>query len=214
MTLELNRVLLPGEEHPLSLIAHEGQLTCLTGGTVSQRTRWLHAMMGFVTPDAGYISLDSEPLTPQNILNLRASMAFVPRELATVGTIVTYEPPTVEEMLALRCNRQSSPRYPFRPPFPPLFRRATEPPPSPHLQHASLSALAERTGATGDKARLLAAAVMRQRPVLLVDSPSGESAIFLHQQATQQGTTVIAATDNAQILKLADNIVKLTALKL
>lgn len=190
MTLELNRVLLPGEEHPLSLIAREGQLTCITGGTASRRTRWLHAMMGFVAPDTGYISLDSEPLTPKNILHLRAFMAFVPRELATVGTIVAYEPPTVEEMLALRSNRKS-PQSP------------------PRSQQNLLSSLAERTGATGDKARLLAAAILRQRPVLLVDSPSGASAFFLYQQATQTDTTVIAATDDALVLARADNIVKL-----
>lgn len=185
MTLELNCVLLRGEELTLSMLAREGQLTCLTGGTASRRTRWLHAMMGFETPVTGYISLDGEPLSAEAIGGLRQFMAFVPSGLSAVGSIVVYEPPTAADMLSLRSNRH-------------LGVSATD-----------IEEECRRTGTTGDKARLLAAAVLRRKPVLLVDSPSGASANYLHSLAAQGGATVIAATDDALVIGRADNIVEL-----
>ena len=39
MTLELNNVLIEGETRPLSLMAHTGKMTCMTGGSCERRTR-------------------------------------------------------------------------------------------------------------------------------------------------------------------------------
>ena len=77
--LELNDVLLKGEKSTLSLMAAEGQLTCIVGPV-----RWLHAMMGFEPVLAGYISIDGEPLTPQLAATMRRSMAFVPADRKSV----------------------------------------------------------------------------------------------------------------------------------
>ena len=52
-------------------------------------------------------------------------------------------------------------------------------------------------------------AVLRRKPVLLVDSPLAASATYLQQQARQEGRTVIVATDDAAVIGLADNVVKL-----
>lgn len=185
MTLELNEVLLRGAEHPLSLLAAEGVLTCITGGTSAHRTRWLHVLMGFERPADGYVSIDGEPLHDGgSIAHLRRHIAFVPASLDTVGEITPYEPPTTADVLALRGNRRLS------------------------IAEADIVGEERRTGATGQKARLLAVAVLRQTPVLLVDSPSAASAAYLHGLAAE-GRTVIAATDDEAVIAQADNVVEL-----
>lgn len=185
MAIEFNEVVLPGEEFTLSLLAQAGRVTCLTGGTAERRTHWLHALMGFETPLTGYVSVDGEPLTGGCIAHLRRNMAFVPARLDTIGEIVAYEPPTVNDMLTLRSNRRLK------------------------VSAADVAEEMGRTGATGQKAELLALAVVRRKPVLVVDSPSGASASYLHRLAAEQGVTVIAASDDAAILGCADNIVEL-----
>ena len=185
MTIELNEVQLTGEEHVLSLLAGEGQLTCITGGTPARRTRWLHVLMGFEVPSGGYVSVDGEPLAGGCIAHLRKNIAFAPSSLQTVGELVPYEPPTLEEVLSLRSNHYLG------------------------ITRAEVEEESRRTGATGQKALLLAVAALRRKPVLLVDSPSPESASYLLQQASQEGRTVIVATDDVTVIGLANNVVKL-----
>lgn len=185
MTIEFNEVVISGEEFTLSLLAYEGRLTCITGGTAARRTRWLHALMGFESPSTGCISVDGEPLTGGCIYHLRRNLAFVPASLDAIGEIVCYEPPTMADMLSLRSNRRLK------------------------VGAAELEQEKGRTGATGQKAELLALAVLRHKPVLVVDSPSGTSADYLHRLAEQEGLTLIVASDDAEILGRADSIVEL-----
>ena len=185
MTIEFNEVVLRGEEYTLSLLAREGCLTCITGGSAVRRTRCLLALMGFEAPTTGYVSVDGEPLTGGCIAHLRRNIAFVPASLETVGEIVTYEPPTVNDMLSLRSNSRLK------------------------VSAAALRQETERTGAAGQKGELLAAAVLRRKPVLVVDSPSVSSAGYLQRLAKQEGMTVIAATGDAEVLGCADSIVEL-----
>lgn len=185
MTIELNEVVLRGEEFTLSLLAQEGCLTCITGGSAGRRTRWLYALMGFELPSAGYVSVDGEPLTGGCIAHLRRNIAFVPASLDTIGEIVPYEPPTLNDMLSLRSNRRLK------------------------IDAAAVEEEMGHTGITGQKAELLAFAVLRRKPVLVVDNPPGASAAYLHSLAEQEGLTVIVATDEAEILGCADSIVEL-----
>ena len=76
MTIELNDALLSGEEQTLSMLADEGQLTCITGGTAERRTRWLHVLMGFESPVSGIVSIDGEPLVGGCIAHLRKHIAI------------------------------------------------------------------------------------------------------------------------------------------
>ena len=187
MTIELNDVVLPGEEQSLSMLADEGQLTCITGGTADRRTRWLHVLMGFGTPPAaGYVSVDGEPLAGGCIAHLRKHIAFSPASLQTVGELVPYDPPTIKDVLSLHANK------------------------SLNITEASIEEECRRTGATGQKGLLLALAKLRRKPVLLVDSPLAASATYLLQQAREEGRTVIVATDDATVIGLADNVVELT----
>ncbi len=186
MTIELNDALLSGEEQTLSMLADEGQLTCITGGTAECRTRWLHVLMGFESPLSGFVSIDGEPLVGGCIAHLRKHIAFAPASLQTVGDLVPYEPPTLQDILSLHANK-------------PLG-----------ITEDDIKKECRSIGDTGQKGLLLAVAVLRRKPVLLVDSPLAASAIYLQQQARQDGRTVIVATDDDSIISLADNVLELT----
>lgn len=168
------------------MLAREGRLTCISGGTAPRRLRWLHVLMGFEPPATGYVSVDGEPLVGGCIGHLRKNIAFVPAALSTVGELVPYEPPTVADVLALRSNSRMG------------------------VTVSDVEAEACRTGAEGGKALLLALAALRRKAVLVVDSPAPASAGYLLDQARRQGSTVVAATDDEAVIALADNIVELT----
>ena len=133
--LELNDVLLSGAKSTLSLMACDGELTCLTrpGAPLgSTAVRWLHAMMGLEPTTGGFISIDGEPLTASSARSMRQLMAFVPAELGDVGQVVVFSAPTADDVFRLKANRNGKPE-----------------------QMEQEMAL---TGATGQKAQLLAVA--------------------------------------------------------
>lgn len=182
--LELNEVLLRGEERTLSLMGEAGQMTCLVGGTRRRRQRWLMAMLGFEDVQVGYISVDGEPLNRKNVGVLRAMMGYVPDGLRKEGEVVTYEPPTVQDVFQLRANRHLP------------------------ISNGMLAEEMRRTGLPADEARWLAVAVLLERPILLVDHPSAGAANYLHYQA-RRGRTVIVATDETSVYGSADKVIEI-----
>ena len=188
--LELNDVLLKGEKSTLSMMAHEGQLTCLTHRGADLRStplRWLYAMLGFEPVMAGFISIDGEPLTPRTVLSLRRLMAFVPSSLEDVGQITVYDAPTPDDVFALKANRHQSPQ---------------------NIDAEALQREIQLTGATGLKARLLAVAVLLNRPILLIDRPVASSIPYLRRQATA-GRTVIMASNDSAVVSQCDNTIEI-----
>lgn len=63
-----------------SMIAMDGQLTCVTGAAGSGKTLLARVMLGFQPLDAGFISLDGALLTPLSAPYLRRLMAYVPQQ--------------------------------------------------------------------------------------------------------------------------------------
>ena len=183
--LELNEVLLAGEERTVTGMAREGQLTCLTGGTPERRRRWMEAMMGFEPLARGYISLDGEPLTAATTRELRSMMAFVPARLVPDGEVVVYDPPTVQDVFSLRANRHVA------------------------ISNGILSEEMKRTGIDGDYAQWLAVAVLLARSILLVESPPPGAIDYLEWQAASAGRTVIVATDNEAITARAGTVIEI-----
>jgi len=62
----------------LSVMALDGQLTCLTGPAGSGKTAVIQVMLGFLLLDQGLVSVDGELLTPQSAPSFRRMMAYVP----------------------------------------------------------------------------------------------------------------------------------------
>ena len=186
--LELNDVLLQGERHTLSMMAREGELTCLTatpfmGQAVGDGGRWLHAILGFEPVVAGYISIDGEPITSATLPAMRRLMAYAPATLDSVGELTVYEPPSVQDVFALKANRQQP------------------------ITNGILSEEMKRTGTVGMKAQLLAVAVLLNRPILLIDSPDAASSAYLRRLA-DDGRTVIVVSNADEIVHEADNVVE------
>lgn len=186
MMLELNEVLLEDEPQTLSLMAHEGELTCLTGNSSQRLTRWLHAMMGFEWVKSGYISIDGEPLTPSSAAAFRLLMAYAPARLESIGQVTTYAPPSVQDVFALKANRDLP------------------------VSNGILSEEMRRIcpDSTDLRVQLLAVASLLSRPILLVDDPLPQSANYLHQLASQ-GRTVIMASQDEAVMRAANHIVEL-----
>ena len=189
--LELNDVLLQGEKSTLSMMAHESQLTCLTcsGGAdpaaADRRLlRWLYAMLGLEPVVSGFISIDGEPLTAATVPALRALIAFAPCRLEPVGQVCVYEPPTEQDVFALRVNRDVP------------------------ISNGLLAEEARRTGIGGQQARLLAVAALLQRPILLADGAVAGSAAYLRALAAA-GRTVVVTSRDAGLVAVADQVVEI-----
>jgi hypothetical protein len=66
----------------------------------------------------------------------------------------------------------------------------------------------KRTCAPQEKAQLLAMAVLRQRPILLVENPAVESADYLKRLA-RDGRIVVVTSEERAILDMADEIIEI-----
>jgi ABC-type thiamine transport system ATPase subunit len=169
--LELNNVRLKDLPQPLTMIARNGQLTVLNMPPhVSHR--WFSAILGFEQPLEGFISIDGEPLTVSTLHILRRQMAWVPDSLEAVGEVAPYLPPTVQDIFALKANRELP------------------------ISNGMLAEEIRKTGASGNKATLLAVGVLLKRPILLIEQPLAASADYLRYQA-EQGTTVIVSSQDS-----------------
>ena len=186
MMLELNEVLIEGMHRTLSLMAKAGELTCLTGGTAEQRTRWLMAMQGFETVTNGYISIDGEPLTPQSAPAFRKLMAYAPARLCRLGEVTTYEPPSVQDVFSLKANRELP------------------------ISNGILGEEMRRVGGdqTDMRVQLIAVAALLNKSILMVDNPPVQADAYLKEWA-RQGRIVVAASNDEEMLKMADVIVEL-----
>lgn len=187
MTFELNQVLIEGEKETFSLIAHDGQLTCITGGNARRRKSWLLAMMGFLPVRQGYISIDGEPLTEQAAPVFRQLIAYAPERLEATGLQGKYEAPSVQEVFHLRSNRNQS------------------------ISNGILGQEMRRIAAdtSHPSVRLLAVAGLLGKPILLADSPLACAAGYLRQTAAA-GKVVVVTSTEPQILEASNSIVELT----
>jgi len=186
MTLELNDVLLEGERQTISLMVHEREIVCISATDEQRLTRWLHAVLGFEPVKSGYISLDGEPLTSGSAALFRSKMAFVPDKLVPEGSIVVYDPPSVQDVFSLKANRNI-----------PISNGIL----SEEMRKVSLDH-------SDDRVRLLAVAALLDKPLLLVDNPPAVAASYLLQQA-QKGKTVLITSNLTELHAISKSVVEL-----
>lgn len=84
----------------LSLMAHEGQMTCITGPKGSGKSLLLKVMIGFVKLDEGLVSVDGELVTELSAYAFRRKMAYVPQVTGEPQTDRSQAPfvPTTDDM--------------------------------------------------------------------------------------------------------------------
>ena len=64
----------------LSLIANDGELTCITGDAASGKTTLIRTLMGFLPVKAGFVSVDGELLTIYSSHAFREMMVYLPQD--------------------------------------------------------------------------------------------------------------------------------------
>jgi len=65
---------------PLSLEVPSQQITALIGPSGSGKSTLLRLMIGLITPDAGQVTFDGQPLTPATVQDVRHRMGYVIQE--------------------------------------------------------------------------------------------------------------------------------------
>ena len=186
MILELNEVLVDGEQRTLSMMAESGHVVCLTGGDPERLTRWLCTVMGFTKVLHGYVSIDGEPITERSAGFFRKQMSFAPHRLERVGQVKPYVPPTVQDVFNLKANRELP------------------------ISNGILAEEMKHVGVNLDVpgVQLLAVAVLLNRPILLVDNPPVGVSHYLSQQAAK-GHLVLVTSNESDIVSAADQVVEI-----
>ena len=82
MMLELLNITIGEVIKDLSLTIPDGQLLSVVGDKGAGKTTLLRAILGFLSVDKGYISIDGELLTPLSAPYFRRQMAYVPQRLS------------------------------------------------------------------------------------------------------------------------------------
>ena len=82
MMLELLNITIGEVIKDLSLTIPDGQLLSVVGDKGAGKTTLLRAILGFLSVDKGYISIDGELLTPLSAPYFRRQMAYVPQYLS------------------------------------------------------------------------------------------------------------------------------------
>ena len=176
----------------LSLIARDGQITCITGSEGSGKTTFLRTLMGFLPVEAGFVSVDGELLTIYSAHAFRTLMVYLPQEIqALAHQLKAPEAPVCEADEYGAWNAM-------------LPSAISEQQPAP-LDAEAIFQLAEKT--------------IREAPdksIVIADEPAAhltpeltEQLYDLLRQQKEAGKTVLIATRKPQLLSRADMVFNL-----
>jgi ABC-type multidrug transport system ATPase subunit len=181
----------------LSLIANDGQMTCITGAEGAGKTTLLRTLMGFVPVESGFVSVDGELLTVASAHAFRRLMIYLPQEIRLLGhQLKAPEMPVCEEDEYAVWNQAILPSA----------VKAEEPEP------LSPEAIYELAGKTIREAS--------DRPIVIADEPAAsltpeltEQLMAMLSEQARAGKTVLVATRKPQLLARADLVLNLDTLK-
>ena len=176
----------------LSLIARDGQMTCITGSEGSGKTSFLRTLMGFLPVETGFVSVDGELLTIDSAHAFRTLMVYLPQEIqALAHQLKAPETPVCEadEYAVWNATLPSA-----------ISEQQPEP-----LAPEAIFQLAEKT--------ILEAP---DKPIVIADEPAAhltpeltEQLYELLHQQKEAGKTVLIATRKPQLLSRADLVFNL-----
>ncbi len=184
--LEFNQVLIEGYKQTISLMAEAGAVTTLTGNSSENLTACLLAIMGFSNILNGSICIDGEPLAGRASLFFRKQIAYAPKGLRKLGEVITYDPPSVQDIFNLKVNQDLP------------------------ISNGILSEEIRKVGVDPDneQGQLIAVASLLEKPIMLVDNPPLESMNYFLQLASK-GRIVVLASNNPGVLSASNKIVEL-----
>ena len=175
-----------------SLIAKDGQVTCITGPEGSGKTVLLRTLMGFLPVSEGFVSVDGELLTVHSAHAFRQMMVYLPQKMSLLAHQLREpepEEPEPEEFAVWNAVQPSA-----------IEEQQPEP-----MNAEEIFLLAEKT--------LREAA---DKPIVIADEPAAHLTseltmrmIELLRQQAQQGKTVLIASRKAQVIDYADQVISL-----
>lgn len=177
----------------LSFIAHDGELTCITGAEGAGKTTLLRTLMGFLPVKQGFVSVDGELLTVHSAHAFRTLMAYLPQQMQLLGHQLTPPEAPLVEADDFGVWNPALPKAP-------LVATAEEL--SPH----DIFRLAEQT---------LAEAAGKQ--IIIADEPAArltpeleQQMLDLLRQQAAAGKTVLIASRRPLLVNCADQLITLT----
>lgn len=176
----------------LSLIAKDGELTCVTGPEGSGKTTLLRTLMGFLPVNEGFVSVDGELLTIHSAHAFRKMMVYLPQQMQLLAhQLREPEPlePEVEEYVVWNGVL-------------PLVIKQVAPEP---LNAEEIMMLAEKTlSEANDKSIVIA-----DEPTSLLSPELTMRMIQLLRQQAEMGKTVLVASRKPQVVDYADKVIRL-----
>ena len=178
-------------EH-FSVIAKDGQVTCITGSEGSGKTTLLRTLMGFLPVSEGFVNVDGELLTVQSAHAFRRIMAYLPQQMQLLAHALKEPEPLEPE----------ADEYAVWNSVLPSAHKESVPEP---LNADEIMMLAEQT--LNDA---------KEKPIVIADEPTAfltpeltMRMIQLLRHQAEMGKTVLIASRKPQVIDYADQVVRL-----
>lgn len=176
----------------LSLIAKDGELTCVTGPEGSGKTTLLRTLMGFLPVNEGFVSVDGELLTIHSAHAFRKMMVYLPQQMQLLAhQLREPEPlePEAEEYVV------------WNGVLPLVIKQVTPEP----LNADEIMMLAEKTLSEANGKSI----VIADEPTSLLSPELTMRMIQLLRQQAEMGKTVLVASRKPQVVDYADKVIRL-----
>lgn len=180
-----------------SMMANDGELTCITGSEGSGMTTLIRTLMGFLPVAEGFVSVDGELLTVRSAHAFRSMMAYLPQQMQMLRHHLhpdaCLHTSDVDEYGVWNA----------------LLPSAAQEQPAEPLSPEEIFQLAEKTLEEA-----------KDKPIVIADEPAAllppELSLKMLQLLRSQadaGKTVLIASRKQQLVDYADQVINLDILK-
>lgn len=176
----------------LSLIAKDGELTCVTGPEGSGKTTLLRTLMGFLPVNEGFVSVDGELLTIHSAHAFRKMMVYLPQQMQ----LLAHQPREPEPL-----EPEAEEYVVWNGVLPLVIKQVTPEP----LNAEEIMMLAEKTLSEANGKSI----VIADEPTSLLSPELTMRMIQLLRQQAEMGKTVLVASRKPQVVDYADKVIRL-----